>query len=349
VRVRIPPPVSGGIILSYKCSAECLHCMYACTPLWNGGWMQEKDLELLISELAKTVEPAPGGPERISVNHGIHFTGGEPFTNFGLLCRAAELSRGCGVPSTFVETNCFWCSSDRVVREKLELLKEKGLKGVLVSVNPFYLEFVPFEYTERAVRIAQELFGKNVIVYQGEYFRRFLRMGIRGKMGLEEYAALEGPESLFGDAEFFLSGRAPYRLAGRLKGYLRGREPFPRFPAGRLYRERCLPVFLRNWHNHFDGEGNFIPGFCGGITLGDARKLPTLLEEGLDLSERPVLELLAADDFKGLMRFARDRGYEELKEGYVSKCHLCVDIRRHLVQAGEFVELKPVEFYRHLV
>ena len=70
----------------------------------------------------------------------------------------SELSRGCGVPSTFVETNCFWCSCDRVVREKLELLKEKGLKGGLVYENPFYLEFVPFEYTERAVRVAQELF-----------------------------------------------------------------------------------------------------------------------------------------------------------------------------------------------
>jgi hypothetical protein len=42
-------------------------------------------------------------------------------------------------------------------------------------------------------------------------------------------------------------------------------------------------------------------------------------------------------------------GYTELSEGYISKCHLCVDIRKCLAkQTEEFEELKPRGFYSHL-
>ena len=32
----------------------------------------------------------------------------------------------------------------------------------------------------------------------------------------------------------------------------------------------------------------------------------------------------------------------------ISKCHLCLGIRRHLAQTGEFPELAPRAFYEHL-
>ena len=48
----IPEPASAGLILSYKCSAECLHCMYACSPEWRGDWIMEGDLEMILSQLA---------------------------------------------------------------------------------------------------------------------------------------------------------------------------------------------------------------------------------------------------------------------------------------------------------
>jgi hypothetical protein len=35
MRVKIPPPMSGGLIMSYKCTAACRHCMYACNPGWD--------------------------------------------------------------------------------------------------------------------------------------------------------------------------------------------------------------------------------------------------------------------------------------------------------------------------
>jgi hypothetical protein len=38
-RIKLPRPISGGLLLSYRCTAECRHCMYACSPKWSGDWV----------------------------------------------------------------------------------------------------------------------------------------------------------------------------------------------------------------------------------------------------------------------------------------------------------------------
>ncbi|MHC4687522.1 MAG: radical SAM protein, partial [Planctomycetota bacterium] len=110
----------------------------------------------------------------------------------------------------------------------------------------------------------------------------------------------------------------------------------------------CQPDFLRSWHNHFDNYGNFMPGYCGGISLGSWFEMDRLLKERIDLENRPVLKYLVKEDMKGLLNFALDVGYQELSEGYVSKCHLCLDIRKYLASNGDYDELKPREFYEQL-
>lgn len=339
---KIPSPVSGGLILSYRCTAECRHCMYACTPRWKGGWITHQDLESILTSLSGKIQPSPYGPDAIDLNHGLHITGGEPFMNFDLLVEAVEMSSSLGIPSLFVETNCFWCSDDRTTEQKLRMLKEKGLSGILISVNPFYLEYVPFERTLRAVRISLEVFGDNTAVYQMEYLRRFKNKGVEGKMSFEQYLKQEGQLQFICNAEFFFTGRAVYSV-GRMV-----RDAIGRKEARFFFDQPCRPGFLRNWHNHFDNYGNFIPGYCGGISLGDCRRLDDLLENGVDTDEYPVLGYLVDEDMRGLFDFAGELGFEEDREGYISRCHLCIDIRKYIVAKGEFPELSPLEFYEHL-
>ena len=341
--VKIPTPVSGGLLLSYKCTATCRHCMYACGPKWNADWISEADLEKIISLLAGKIISSPFGRDNISLNHGLHFTGGEPFLNFDLLCRAVEISSGSGIPSLFVETNCFWCTDDTVTREKLLVLREKGLKGMMISVNPFYLEYVPFERTERAVRVSAGIFGSNSIVYQFEYYRRFKNLGIKGRVPFNEYLQLENRSDFTRNTEFFIMGRAPYSMENDLD------DQYPGYPSNIVAGMPCSPPFLRNWHNHFDNYCNFIPGYCGGITLGDSRRLDEILKSGIDPEDFPVLGFLFNDDVKGLLQFASGYGYRERENGYYSKCHLCVDLRRHLHALEEYRELKPDAFYKYLL
>ncbi len=339
---QIPKPISGGLMLSYKCSAKCQHCMYACSPNWKADWISKQDLKNILKGLADKIEPSPYGPDTVSLNHGLHFTGGEPFLNYELLCEAVKMAKELEIASTFVETNCYWCTSDEQTKEKLQYLKELGLSGILISVNPFYLEYVPFERTERAIRISQELFRHNLMIYQLEYYRRFKELGIKDRISFKNYLEIEKREDFARNAEFFIMGRAPYKLEKHLKGV------YPKYPASYLFEEPCRPPLLRSWHNHFDNYGNLVPGYCGGISLGDCRDLDTLLQEGIDDEENPVLAFLLDNDFKGLFDFAKEHGYQNFHEGYFSKCHLCVDIRKHLFEKHEFKELRPKQFYLNL-
>jgi hypothetical protein len=336
--MKIPRPISGGLMLSYKCPAECRHCMYACSPKWTGDWITVDQLEKFLPQLAKVIRPSPYGRQYMSLNHGLHFSGGEPFLNFKLLLRAVEIAETLKIPSTFVETNCFWCKNDMLTRERLQALKGKGLKGIMISVNPFYAEYVPFERTDRCIRISQDVFGQNVMVYQVEYYLLFKRLGITGKLSIDEYLKLAREESISETVELFLMGRAAEELNSLYPGY----------PSKRFVNTPCQPDFLRSWHNHFDNYGNFMPGYCGGISLGSWFEMDRLIKEKIDLEKRPVLNYLVKKDMKGLLNFASDMGYQELIEGYVSKCHLCLDIRKYLASSGDYDELKPREFYEQL-
>jgi len=335
-RLKISKPISAGIILSYKCSSACKHCMYACSPSWSADWFSREGLRLVMSKIAKEIQPSPYGPRRVSINYGLHFTGGEPFLNFNLLLDAVKIANELRIPSTFVETNCFWCTNDKDTREKLMILKEAGLNGILISVNPFILEYVPFERTKRAVEISREVFGNNVMLYQEIFYNQFKELGIKNTLFLNEY--IRKGESALQHAELLPMGRVCYKL----------QDFFVKYPAKAFFGESCAMELTRNWHAHVDNYFNYMTGYCGGISLGDFRD-DSIFREGIDLNERPIVRMLITD-IKELYNFAlKEFNYVERKEGYISKCHLCIDIRRHLVhQTSKFKELQPRELYDHL-
>jgi hypothetical protein len=310
--------------------------MYACSPFWSADWVSERDLKTILSRLSLWIKPSPYGADRVSLNYGLHFTGGEPFLNFKLLVRATELANDLGIPSLFVETNCFWCVDDKDTRERLRALKEAGLKGVLISVNPFILEQVPFERTERAVRISEDVFGSNTMVYQEIYYHQFRKMNIRGTMSLEQY--LEIGSSALRYAELLPMGRTCYKLE----------KLFEKHPAKIFFGESCLPELTRNWHVHIDNYLNYMTGYCGGISLGKITELD-FSNSYTELGDKPILSALVRDIRELYDLAVKDFNYSESEKGYVSKCHLCIDIRRHIVkQTDEFKELQPRELYHYL-
>jgi organic radical activating enzyme len=335
-KLYIPEPFSGGMLLSYKCTTECKHCIYACSTERKADWISERDAEKILTFLAGKIKASPHGPDDISINYGIHFTGGEPFLNYDLLLKLVQKAKSLNIPSTFVETNCFWCIDDTITKEKLMHLKNSGLKGILISVNPFITEKVPFERTERAIKVSKKVFGRSVIVYQEFFYDQFKRLGIKSTHSFEEF--LRRAKDSLRYIELLPMGRVAYQL-----GYL-----YKKFSARKFFGESCMGELTRPWHVHIDNCCNYMTGYCGGISLGDARNLD-LICHGISLDEYPILEALVTD-MKRLYEFAvKEFCYKEKKEGYISKCHLCVDIRRHIAQrADTFKELKPREFYFHL-
>lgn len=72
--------------------------MYACSPKWDNDWITEDDLSIILTQLSLHIEPAPYGPDSIGLSHGLHFTGGEPFLNFELLCTAVGIAESLNIP-----------------------------------------------------------------------------------------------------------------------------------------------------------------------------------------------------------------------------------------------------------
>jgi hypothetical protein len=322
------------MFLSYRCTSTCKHCLYACSPRWPDHWISEDDAGQILAQLAAVMRGKYPHPGRVGVNDGLHFTGGEPFLNFDLLLRLVRIARRVGIPTTFVETNGFWCRDDATALDQLRTLQAAGLDGILVSANPFILEQIPFERTERAVRISRQVFGANAIVYQAFFYEQFRSMRLTGTLPFEDYVKRAGHGLQY--VELFANGRVPYRLA----------HLFHHAPAGQFYGSSCRHDLIRDWHIHVDNYGNYLPGFCGGLSLGDARQLDALCAQGVDLDALPIIRALIAG-LEALHRLGREYGYAD-RAGYISKCHLCLDIRRHLARHGEFAELQPRELYEHL-
>jgi MoaA/NifB/PqqE/SkfB family radical SAM enzyme len=339
-RLPVPQPVSGGILLTYKCPSECKHCMYACSPRLEADWISPDDAEKILVQLSNAFKKSYSpGFNRLGINLGLHFTGGEPFLDFSLLLRLVKIAGRLEIPSTFVETNCFWSVDDETARDKLVQLRDAGLLGILISVNPFILEHVAFKRTQTAIRISKEVFGGNVMIYQELFRHQLERFKVKDTMPFEEYLQKAGASSVH-YTELIPMGRACYRL-----GHL-----YRKHPPHRFFGDSCKEEMTRPWHIHVDNYCNYMPGYCGGISLGDARNLD-LICQGVELDEhRVIAKLVSPRGIEKLYRLGVEEfSYKDLKDGYVSKCHLCVDIRKHLSeQTDQFTELRPQEFYRSL-
>ena len=203
-------PLTGvHFLLSYQCTYECDHCFVWSSPR-SGGTIT---LEMMTKVLDQAKE--------LGTVDNVYFEGGEPFLFYPLLVEGIRRANERGF-STGVVTNCYWATNDDSTRDKLENLKQAGLKGIMISVNPFYAEHVPFERTQRCIHISQEVFGfSNVMIYQMEYYRQFLELGIRERITFKDYLELSRDLDYPGHVEMFYMGRATSQL----------RDYFPKFPA----------------------------------------------------------------------------------------------------------------------
>jgi hypothetical protein len=95
-------------------------------------------------------------------------------------------------------------------------------------------------------------------------------------------------------------------------------------------------------HFHFDLFGNYIPGLCSGLAVQCED-----LGNAISPERYPILHLLFHKGIAGLFDFVTNRYDFRPSKGYVSKCHLCFDLRRYLVLNKGIIsrELQPKGYY----
>ena len=300
-----------GILATYRCNIECGHCYINCGPRRRG------DLELDLAErlLLQAKELGLGGSD-------IHIGGGEAFLCFDRVVEILAIARRLDMtPLAWIETNCFWCTSDDTVRERLTILKEAGAGKIWLSTDPYHQKHVPIKNVRRAHRIGVDIFGENcVMVHNREYFDN-----PGAWTGLADYVNAFPP---------MLMGRA-YR---DLKQYL------PRRPLAEFASVRCDGEMSPNAmvDIHINPDGSVMASNCSGLIVGDATResLADILG-GDDWRRNDVLRALADGGPVGLLAAAPDF---EPKETYAQKCELCWEVRSHLAKTAPLT-LAPAECY----
>ena len=131
-------PTDLGILLSYRCTSGCAHCVYNCGQEWK-DWMHPRDLRSAL-RTAKSEWPE---------NLQVHLTGGEVFLNFALLLSGVRAAADLDIP-IYAETNAVWCVEDDLVEQRFTALREAGMRALLVSCSPFHAATVPLIRTLRA-------------------------------------------------------------------------------------------------------------------------------------------------------------------------------------------------------
>lgn len=324
---------SGGIMLSYKCNSHCRHCLYAAGPEWK-DWLDVQDAGRIFEGLVET-QP---------YLRGFHLAGGEPFLDFERLLGVQRMATEFGIPIEYVETNAGWCVDEADALDKFRQLRDVGAPGILVSCSPFHSEHIPLDRVATAVRAGYDAFGPNgVVLWVPEFYRRISEIATDRTIPLDEYVKSVGKKAA-GQAirtgySLISGGRVGYRLT----------EFFDLQSASVCREDRCRLELLESAHAHFDPYGNLIPSFCSGISLGDGRDLMGLMQS-FELDSLPLVKMLVEGGPYALYKYAvKEWDYRPLDDGYVGKCHLCVDIRRWIQQkTNQFTELAPAQFYEQL-
>lgn len=324
--IRIPPLISGGLMLTYRCTNSCRHCLYRCSPKMPDEWMStrmaRRALEALRDEPQLT---------------GIHISGGEATLNIQLLEQVITLAGQLGVPVDYLETNAFWCLTDSATRERFERLQRAGLTGVLVSVSLFHNEWVPFRRTRNCIQAARAVFGQSsVFVYLPHMYSMLQQLPDDRTHSLEQLCAALGLEAddpripaMYG---VIPSGRA----CSALRACYRSKA------AEAFENQSCFGDLTSTSHFHIDPHGHLFTGLCAGMVAATVDDLHAEITK----TSRPVFTTLCRQGPYGLMQLAvSEHGYEPRHSGYVSHCDLCLDVRDHLWRSGLYPELQPAAFY----
>ncbi|ACI18836.1 conserved hypothetical protein [Dictyoglomus thermophilum H-6-12] len=305
--------------------------------------MNQEYLDSLLKEIKKVWKNYHPPRNKNILFHGIHFAGGEPFLNFPLLLHAVKRAKELDLYIGYVETNASWCINREDVHEKFYLLKSAGLSKIFISCSPFHTERIPLKRTLLAIEVALEVFGKeNVIVYMEHFLPKIAKIDIENPIPLEKWIEIYGEKAA---GYIFWEGYA--LIPGGRSGFHLG-HLFPRYPAEVFREENCKFEILESQHAHFDLYGNYIPYFCGGVSLGKIEDLEEFYKN-FDLEKLPFIKILVEEGPYGLSKYAQKLGFKESKDGYVGKCHLCVDVRKFLNDVFPYSqELNPKDFYRFL-
>lgn len=317
---------SGGLITNYYCSSECKHCLYACSPKRKKEYINRA-----------TVQSNAGIIASLGC-YSVHIGGGEPMLHTEKLHDTLRTLQNEGIGVEYVETNSSWYKDKKSAVNVLKHLKEAGLQTLLVSISPFHNEFIPFEKVKGVMSACRKV-GISIFPWIQDFYSDIDAFNDKQTFSLKAYQMRYGENYIREIPQRYwihFGGRAAYTYQT-------------------IFAKQSLDALLNHsvgcheltdtTHFHIDLYGNYIPGLCTGISIEGKD-----LGKPLDKDKYPLIIALYNHGIKGLYQIASNQYGFEARDTYFNKCHLCLEIRKHLVKMKKEVntELHPVEMYDHL-
>jgi hypothetical protein len=318
---------AGGLITNYYCPSRCRHCLYACGPGWEKRYI---DAETAAGNFRKIRELGC---------HSVHIGGGEPLLNPQGLAVVLVAARDTGVGIEYVETNSSWFTGPKEALALLQEFRRLGVATLLVSISPFHNEHIPFAKVKGVIAACRAA-GIQAFPWVNEFYREIDSFEDGKTHGLEEYTAKFGADYL-------------KRLPARYWIHLGGRaiKTFQDVYPARSLEAVCADSrggcreLLDTRHFHLDLFGHYIPGLCAGLAVKVEH-----LGKPLEVEAYPLLTTLFNTGVQGLLDYAASGHGFQAAASYISKCHLCLEIRSYLAAQTQsrFPELQPLPFYENL-
>jgi len=313
---------SAGLLLTYKCNASCRFCYYNCNPAKSG---------------LMSVETAVGVWQSLRDIAGdaakIHITGGEPFLYWDRLEQILTEAKKHRLGKVdLVETNGFWATDEKIVKQRLKRLDELGINRLKISCDPFHQEYVDIKPVRRLANLTTDILGPN-------------RLQVRWQKYLDNPVDMKNLTPPQRDKEYTAAmADYPCRFTGRAATTLTHLAPST--PIDTIKTMNCKSDFLGAKGVHIDPFGNVFSGTCSGIIIANVNdKSLDKIWEQFDPAASEVISDLFNLGPTALLDEAVKLGYDKAK-ACAGKCHLCTDLRQLFLEKGiHKTTIGPTECY----
>jgi len=294
--------------LTTKCNSQCIHCQAYASPQKNEV-MDVKDAHQYLTEAAS-----------VSSLESFMVFGGEPmlYPNraIAIFRKASELK----VPEIEMLTNGIWGRNKEKAKKLARKLKDAGLNTVGISVDAFHAQSIPLKCPRKAalalleagienvtwnVRVVESINGEN------EYDKKTRQI----------LAALDSV-GIKADIQTLMPvGRAIQNL----------RQYFqPTSLDGSCEGEPLIGNILTKPESVCIEPSGEVD-VCWHLAIGNAKEEPLSRIIGeYDWRKNPTIKVLVEQGPMGLLKFTEKQSYQIQRNQYISKCHLCIEIRKTL-------------------
>jgi hypothetical protein len=292
--------------LTAKCNSQCTYCQADAGP-WRNEVMDVKDASNYLTEAGK-----------VAALRSFMIFGGEPMPYPTRTIAIFKKAQHLNIPGTDMLTNGIWGKDKERAETLAKKLKNAGLNNLGISVDAFHLEHIPLEYPRNAGQASLEAAIKNVtwnvaVIESLDAANHYDKMTAHILKELEP-VGIEAHVHKVVPAGRALRTIPQYFQKTRLKGPCEGETPM----ENTLTDPQCLTI-----------EPSGSADICWHLPIGNAKETPlSRIISGYDWQRNPMIKTLVEEGPMGLLESQKPPASRFSRSEYISKCHLCVEVRK---------------------